>query len=200
MKQGLGNNDIYLIDVRSAQERVFPGRIPGSVHVPLLDLAQAFTAMTPEEFEAQYDFKRPLKKDPKMIVSTCKQGMRARQAAEVLVQAGYHNVSVYDGSFSDWTGQGGQYIDGTIDQEMLIDFEQMKQACIQSMLVIDVRNPGELLDPGRIPGTKNVPCKYASSRGEYFDKIFTPEVCSLLEILMVIMISERNLESLCQHG
>merc|ERR1712020_844605 len=82
--------------------------------------------------------------------------MRARQAAEVLVQAGYHNVSVYDGSFSDWTAQGGQCIDGTIDQEMLIDFGQMKQA-IQSMLVIDVRNPGELLDPGRIPGTKNVP-------------------------------------------
>lgn len=158
VKEGLGKNEIYLIDVRSAQERVNPGRIPGSLHVPLSDVAQAFSGMTPEEFEAQYDFKRPMKNDPKLIVTTCKQGFHSEQAADVLVQSGYHNVAVYNGSFSDWMAEGGQYIDGTIDQEMLIDFEQLKQALKeQSMLVIDVRNPGERLDPGRIPGTKNVP-------------------------------------------
>ena len=34
VKQGLGQNGIYLIDVRNHNERLNPGRIPGSLHIP----------------------------------------------------------------------------------------------------------------------------------------------------------------------
>ena len=38
MRDGLGKNEIYLIDVRTSEERVNPGRIPGSLHVPCKNL------------------------------------------------------------------------------------------------------------------------------------------------------------------
>ena len=34
VKEGLGQNGIYLIDVRNHNERLNPGRIPGSLHIP----------------------------------------------------------------------------------------------------------------------------------------------------------------------
>ena len=50
------------------------------IYILVSDVAQAFSGMTPEEFEAQYDFKRPMKNDPKLIVTTCKQGIYSEQA------------------------------------------------------------------------------------------------------------------------
>ena len=46
-----------------------------------------------------------------------------------------------------------------MDHKKLIDYEDVKNGIgNDSLLMIDVRNPHELLKTGRIPGTKNVPC------------------------------------------
>ena len=48
-----------------------------------------------------------------------------------------------------------------MDQERIIDFEEVKNGIGgDSILMIDVRNPKERINPGHIPGTKNLPRKY----------------------------------------
>ena len=65
------------------------------------------------------------------------------------------------GGFNDWINNGGKYIDGKMDQERIIDFEEVKNGIgSDSILMIDVRNPKERINPGHIPGTKNLPRKY----------------------------------------
>ena len=54
--------------------------------------------MTPEEFEAEYDFKRPKKETTeKKIVFTCQSGFQASEAAHQLLQSGYVNLAVHQG-------------------------------------------------------------------------------------------------------
>ena len=54
--------------------------------------------MTPEEFEAEYDFKRPKKEaTEKKIVFTCQTGLQASQAAHQLLQSGYVNLAIHQG-------------------------------------------------------------------------------------------------------
>lgn len=175
VKEGVGKNSIYLLDVRNANERENPGRIPGSVHVPLTEMVQAFFTMSPEEFQAEYDFKRPETGfTKKQIVTYCKMGIRAEHGAEVLKQAGYENVAVYYGSFNDWISQNGKYIDGEIDKSRYISFEEMKN-CLndENYMVIDVRNPKERIKPGYIPGTKNIPLgEIYEAFGELSDQDF----------------------------
>ena len=71
--------------------------------ISVAEVGQAFINMSPEEFEARYDFKRPEPNNTnKQIVTSCKMGIRAVQAAELMKHAGYENVAVYYGSFNDW--------------------------------------------------------------------------------------------------
>ena len=75
--------------------------------------------------------------------------------------AGYENLAVYHGSFNDWISKQGKIIDGEMDKTRFIDFEQVKNGLSEGkFLLIDVRNPKERINPGYIPGTKNVPRKY----------------------------------------
>ena len=71
------------------------------------------------------------------------------------------NCARDQGGFNDWIDNGGKYIDGKMDQERIIDFEEVKNGIGgDSILMIDVRNPKERINPGHIPGTKNLPRKY----------------------------------------
>lgn len=163
VRDGLGKNEIYLIDVRTSEERVNPGRIPGSLHVPFCDISLAFSSMTLEEFEAEYDFKRPkISGEEKTIVLTCQTGLQASQAAHQLLKSGYVKLAVHQGGFNDWREKGGKCVDGKMDHNKLIDFEEVRVGIENdSLVMIDVRNRHELVksgpNGGRIPGTKNVP-------------------------------------------
>lgn len=88
-----------LVDVRTPFE-YNAGHIPGAIHIefPLdavpgscLDQAQvaAYEA-------AGFD------KDDTLILY-CQSGVRAEAAADILKQAGFRNISVYKGSWADWT-------------------------------------------------------------------------------------------------
>lgn len=114
--------------------------------------------MTPEEFESEFDFKRPALQSDRPIVLSCLSGARASQAANQLFGIGFENLAVYKGSFNDWKSKGGKYKTGQADSQQIIDCETVCNGLGNgSLLVIDVRNPGERQDPGHIPGTHNVP-------------------------------------------
>ena len=130
------------------------------IHFLVADIANSFSAMTNEEFEAEYDFKRPDKNAPKMLVFSCKSGLRASSAADQVLNCGYENIGVYKGSFDEWKGKNGKFISGDLDQKNVIGREEMKNGLGDgSLLVIDVRNRNERENPGHIPATKNVPRK-----------------------------------------
>ena len=72
------------------------------------EVGAAFGELDDDEFEARYDFSRPekdLKSSP--IVITCRSGVRATKAAEVMRNLGFP-AAIYKGSLLDWTENGGK--------------------------------------------------------------------------------------------
>ena len=61
---------ILLIDVRNASELINPGKIPGSVHLPLYQISEAFQ-MSGELFKEKFNFEKPQPGD-KNVVLTCR--------------------------------------------------------------------------------------------------------------------------------
>ena len=94
----------------------------------------------------------------------------------------YDNSILYaKGGFNDWRENGGKCVDGKMDHNKLIDFEEVRDGIDNdSLVMIDVRNRHELVksgpNGGRIPGTKNVPCKLLCRSGhlnpQYESRIF----------------------------
>eukprot|EP00095_Tigriopus_kingsejongensis_P012551 maker-scaffold821_size92673-snap-gene-0.15 protein:Tk12551 transcript:maker-scaffold821_size92673-snap-gene-0.15-mRNA-1 annotation:"hypothetical protein DAPPUDRAFT_92990" len=150
----LRSGKITLIDVREAEERVDPGRIPGSHHVPLSEFKDAFHGCH-EAFEAKYDFVKPLKNDTGMTLH-CRTGRRSRLAAGELADLDYSGFSVYDGGFTDWQEKGGHVLAGI--EAHLADFEAVQKGLADaSITLIDVRRLMERFHPGRIPGSRHIP-------------------------------------------
>ena len=74
MNRLLDSNSILLIDVRNRTELNTVGQIPGSVCLPLHEVAAAME-LSPEEFSAKYGFEKP-SPDNRKIVLTCRSGRR----------------------------------------------------------------------------------------------------------------------------
>ena len=74
MNRLLDSNSILLIDVRNRTELNTVGQIPGSVCLPLHEVAAAME-LSPEEFSAKYGFEKP-DPDNRKIVLTCRSGRR----------------------------------------------------------------------------------------------------------------------------
>lgn len=96
---GIKNKKFLLIDVRKPDE-VAAGCIPGSKAVPVDDVEEALK-LDASAFEKKYGFKKPSPIDP--IVTYCRLGGRASKFAEALVKNNYKNVSVYKGSWAEWS-------------------------------------------------------------------------------------------------
>jgi len=79
-----------------------PGRIPGSVNVPALDLVEtgSLTLKPPEAVAAAFS---AVGADPsKRMLVYCGGGIAATLDAFLLYQLGYRDVAVYDASMSEW--------------------------------------------------------------------------------------------------
>jgi thiosulfate/3-mercaptopyruvate sulfurtransferase len=79
-----------------------PGRVPGSVNVPALDLLEAgsLTLKPPEATAAAF---AAVGADPsKRVLLYCGGGIAATLDAFLLHQLGYRDVAVYDASMSEW--------------------------------------------------------------------------------------------------
>jgi rhodanese-related sulfurtransferase len=88
-------NSVY-IDVRTAEEFA-AGHVPGAVNIPVMMPDPASRRMAPnpkflESVAAAYG------KDKKIICG-CQMGGRSQHAAEILLQAGYSDVSNMQGGF-----------------------------------------------------------------------------------------------------
>lgn len=97
--------DRIIIDVREPGELQSTGRIPSAINIPVSSQPDSFF-ITPEEFQERYGFDRPA--TDKELVFYCKAGVRSRAAAELARQAGWKNISEYQGSWLDWEKKGGQ--------------------------------------------------------------------------------------------
>ena len=98
IEEGTVGEDFALVDVRTAAE-FGEGHIPGALNIPYVPADQGGPdAMTMAE---RFEEKGIGEDDP--VVLYCRTGRRAASAADELVEAGYANIKVYVGSWTDWT-------------------------------------------------------------------------------------------------
>ena len=91
---------VHLLDVRTPGELVSSGHIPGATLLPLSLIASA-PAILP--------------RDGTSILVYCAHGIRSRQAAHMLVQAGFESVLSLTGGLACWNGavaSGSKRVDG----------------------------------------------------------------------------------------
>ncbi|EPY30732.1 Heat shock protein 67Bb [Strigomonas culicis] len=102
VKSKLNGNalDTCILDVRGKDEVSSTGTIPTAVHIPL-DQLDAALRKSAEEFSQEYGFTRPSSSQP--VVTYCLKGMRAEKAAAILSDHKYENVSIYPGSWTEWS-------------------------------------------------------------------------------------------------
>ena len=79
-----------------------PGRIPGSVNLPALDLQNAHDRTFLPAAEIAARLSEVVSPGTERTIVYCGGGIAATLDAFMLVQLGYTNVSVYDASMSDW--------------------------------------------------------------------------------------------------
>lgn len=82
-------DEIVIIDVREADEYA-AGRIPGSIWIPLGELAGR-TDEVPTD---------------KPVVMVCRSGNRSAQAVQILQKAGFTNIHNMTGGMISWTAEG----------------------------------------------------------------------------------------------
>uniref|UniRef100_A0A182XZ05 Rhodanese domain-containing protein n=1 Tax=Anopheles stephensi TaxID=30069 RepID=A0A182XZ05_ANOST len=141
-----------LIDVREPSELAATGQIPTSINIPLKTVRTELS-LTPEAFEQKYGRKKPAASDP--IIFSCRSGVRAGQAALEADQLGFKNA---ERSFFN-TGV-------TFSRLLLCCSNTMSIATYEEVLdlpnhpeklLVDVRNPDELAETGKIPTSINIP-------------------------------------------
>jgi|GEM_PF-617520 rhodanese-related sulfurtransferase len=84
-------DDVLIIDVRTPSE-FSAGRVPGSINIPLDELASRSDEIPREE----------------TVVLTCRSGRRSNKGVDVLEGLGFENVSHMEGGMKAWAGAGLQ--------------------------------------------------------------------------------------------
>ncbi len=96
-----GSADACIIDVRSAAE-YDEGAIPGAVLYPhTKNLYTDGTFKSARDIYMDYNDLGVKKEDP--VILYCKSSFRATQTTLLLEEAGYSNISVYDGAWLEWS-------------------------------------------------------------------------------------------------
>lgn len=105
-------SSLKLLDVRSRDEYLGvegggdrPGRIPGAVNIPWLELVAEEGSLlhSEEKISRLLEAAKIDRKD--RVVSYCQVGMRAALGYVALKKLGY-DVRLYDGSYAEWAGKG----------------------------------------------------------------------------------------------
>lgn len=81
------NDTAVIIDVRT-QEEWDAGHIPGAIHIPLSEVKGRL-----DEFKGY---------EGKTLVMQCRSGRRSAKAANILLEAGYEDVSNLTGGIKAW--------------------------------------------------------------------------------------------------
>jgi rhodanese-related sulfurtransferase len=100
-EQCRSNGKTLIVDVREAVELTEKGSVPGTLNLPLGNIASAF-ALSKEDFVKCHGVEKPNPDD--QIVMFCQIGIRSNSAAEILrSKFGFSNVANYKGSYMDWS-------------------------------------------------------------------------------------------------
>ncbi|XP_077388829.1 thiosulfate:glutathione sulfurtransferase [Festucalex cinctus] len=97
--------NVLLVDVRTQQE-VEKGRIPGSIHIPVDAVEDAF-GLEPEAFKAKYGVTKPPLGSSELVFH-CQLGKRGAMATSKVNQLGYLNARNYAGGYKEWSEKTGQ--------------------------------------------------------------------------------------------
>lgn len=89
MRQDPATGPVCWLDVRTLEEYVYNGHIPGATLIPLDELE--------ERAHAELNPNTP-------IVTLCEHGVRSAHAASTLTQLGFRHVSNYADGMADWDG------------------------------------------------------------------------------------------------
>lgn len=85
----LRDNGAFVLDVREPAEWE-AGHVPDSVHIPLAQLSSRMSEIPTDQ----------------QVVVICRSGNRSAQARDLLLNAGYSNVTSVAGGIVDWQAQG----------------------------------------------------------------------------------------------
>ncbi|XP_058505268.1 thiosulfate:glutathione sulfurtransferase-like isoform X2 [Solea solea] len=94
------SQNLLLVDVRS-QDEVDKGRIPGSTHIPVATVKDAFS-LEPEEFKAKYGVTKPPLETSELVFH-CQMGRRGAAATAEASSLGYVNACNYSGGYQEWS-------------------------------------------------------------------------------------------------
>ncbi|XP_028636073.1 thiosulfate sulfurtransferase/rhodanese-like domain-containing protein 3 [Grammomys surdaster] len=99
LKNLLNSKDIMLIDVRNTWEILEHGKIPGSINIPLDEVAEALQ-MDPRDFKEKYREVKPSTSD--RLVFSCLAGVRSKKAMDTAISLGFNSAQHYVGGWKEW--------------------------------------------------------------------------------------------------
>ncbi|CAB0043063.1 unnamed protein product [Trichogramma brassicae] len=93
-------DEILIIDVREDDEIRETGKLPGSIHIPMGEVAHVLTTVSSQDFKDKYSHEKP-SQDTQIILS-CRSGKRSAMVQADLEKLGYKNAYNYIGGWLDW--------------------------------------------------------------------------------------------------
>ncbi|CAK9828226.1 Thiosulfate sulfurtransferase/rhodanese-like domain-containing protein 3 [Anthophora retusa] len=94
------DNSVLIIDVREKEEIDETGKLPGSIHIPMGEVANTLLSLSEKDFKDKFNKSKP-SKDTKIILS-CRSGKRSGMVQEEIQKLGYENAYNYVGGWLDW--------------------------------------------------------------------------------------------------
>ncbi|KZC13850.1 PREDICTED: thiosulfate sulfurtransferase/rhodanese-like domain-containing protein 3 [Dufourea novaeangliae] len=94
------DNNVLIIDVREQNEINETGKLPGSIHIPMGNVSNVLSSLSPKDFRNTFDKEKP-SKDTKIILS-CRSGKRSAMVQEEIQKLGYQKAYNYVGGWLDW--------------------------------------------------------------------------------------------------
>lgn len=104
------DDDVYLVDTRTPEEYA-GGHIPGALNAsyPKSSGGPCESADNAAAFRSAWsELNIPV--DAKVVVY-CRTGVRASAAASALLEDGYSDVKIYEGSWTDWTSDASRPVE-----------------------------------------------------------------------------------------
>lgn len=102
VKAVLDDPNVVLVDARTAAEYV-QGHIPGAINIPFIDNAATVPKVwkSPEALRAMYEAAGVT--PDKSVIAYCSTGVRSAATYFTLTLLGYPHVSLYTGSWDEWS-------------------------------------------------------------------------------------------------
>ncbi|XP_003485535.1 thiosulfate sulfurtransferase/rhodanese-like domain-containing protein 3 isoform X3 [Bombus impatiens] len=94
------DSSVLIIDVREKEEIDETGKLPGSIHIPMGDVANTLSSLSEKDFKERFKKEKP-SKNTKIILS-CRSGKRSGMVQEEIRKLGYENAYNYVGGWLDW--------------------------------------------------------------------------------------------------